>query len=243
MAEIYNKDALLDEISRRVIQLDSQRQYDEELHKTVQAYIEALDEITSVGKPDIEAIARQVINEYRQHSKATQGLNVTRKHLLAAGGAFLALLVLMAIFTGKYFGLKEGLHEFTPAVNGADGQINNRAQIIRAKLAQVFNQTAALKTAALEHYQTTLKFPSNFVELGYKNADFEDGDLVQQISFTPAGGILIQLGKSFDADTRLLLQSDALENNAVFRWKCITNIPQQHLGAASSAACQFAEHF
>jgi hypothetical protein len=243
MVEAYNKDALLDEITRRVIQLDSQRQFDEELRKTVQAYIEALDEITSVAKPDIEAIAQQVISEYQLNAQAAYGLNVTRKHMLAAGAAFLALLLFMAIFTGKYFGLKEGLYGAAPTANVNDGQVNNRAQIIRAKLAQVFTQAAPLKLAALEHYQTTLKFPTNFDELGYKRDDFEDGDLIKNINFTPTGGILIALGNGFDANTNLLLQSDALENKAVFRWKCTTNIPQLYLGPASSAPCQFSENF
>ncbi|HEY6527380.1 MAG TPA: pilin [Cellvibrionaceae bacterium] len=243
MVDVYNKDALLDEITRRVIQLDSQRQFDEELRKTVQAYIEALDEITSVAKPDIEAIAQQVINEYQQNAKTAYGLSITRNHIFAAGAVFLALLLFMAIFTGKYFGLKEGLYGIAPAVNANDSQVNNRAQLIRAKLVQAFNQTAPLKVAALEHYQTTLKFPATFDELGYKSTDFEDGDLIEHINFTSAGGILITLGKGFDANTRLLLQSDALENKAVFRWKCTTNIPQLYLGAASSAPCQFSETF
>ena len=106
MAATLDKDALLDEITRRVIQLDSQRQFDEDLHKTVSAYIEALDEITSVGKSDIEAIAQQVINEHRQ-LRAAPGFILTLKHGLVAGAVLLAVLLFMAIYTGKYFGLKE----------------------------------------------------------------------------------------------------------------------------------------
>lgn len=238
MADTLNKDALLDEITRRVIQLDSQRQFDEDLHKTVSAYIEALDEITSVGKSDIEAIAQQVINEHRQ-LRAAPGFIFTLKHGLIVGAVLLAVLLFMAIYTGKYFGLKEALSNGssdTPA-----SQINNRAQIIRAKLSEVFVVLSPLKTAALEHYQTTLKFPSNFAEIGYQQADFIDGKLIRAIVFTAEGGILVSLGASFDDNTKLLLQSDALKNNAVFKWQCKTTLPQHYLGPTSAAPCEYAQ--
>jgi|GEM_PF-6721891 len=238
MANDLNKDALLEEITRRVIQLDSQRQFDAELNRTINAYIEALDEITTLGKSDIEAIAQQVINEYHQQPKG--GLpRLQPKHWLIAGAALLGLVVLMAIFVGKYFGLKEGLNS-SPADNTTN-QVNNRAQIIRAKLAQVFVQVAPLKVAALEHYLNTLKFPNDFAQLGYKRGEFEDGSLVEKIEFTPAGGILIYLGSSFDAGAKVLLLSDALENNAVFKWRCTTTLPQHYLGPTSAAPCEHSQ--
>lgn len=239
--EPLNKEALLEEITRRVIQLDSQRQFDQDLHDTVNAYVEALDEITAVGKTDIEAIARQVINEYSHKGAGQQGLTLNLKHGLIAGVALLALLLVMAIFAGKYFGLKEGVTAGVPQAD--DSQINNRALIIRAKLAQVFVLMAPLKVAALEHYQTTLKFPSNYEELGYKSREFEDGRLVDKIEFTAEGGILLQLGKDFDPNSKLLLLSDALENNQVFKWRCKTTIPQHYLGPVSAAPCEFADNF
>ncbi len=238
MTATINKDALLEEITRRVIQLDSQRQFDNDLRMTVNAYIEALDEITSLSKADIEALAQQVIDEH-QRPKPQLGLGLTTKHWLMAGGGLFTLILLMAIFTGKYFGLKEGLYSgTTPA---GENQINNRAQIIRAKLAQVFTQVSPLKVATLEHYQSTLKFPTTFTEIGYKTADFVDGNLIKAIDFTAEGGILIKLGSSFDSDAKVLLQSDALQNNAIFKWQCKTTIPQQYLGPVSAAPCEFTQ--
>ncbi|MDZ7922454.1 MAG: pilin, partial [Marinagarivorans sp.] len=122
-------------------------------------------------------------------------------------------------------------------------QMNNRALIIRAKLAQVFALVSPLKLAALEHYQNTLKFPSQFEELGYKRQEFEDGKLIDRIEFTAEGGILLQLGKDFDPNSKLLLLSDALKNHQIFKWQCKTNIPQHYLGPISAAACEFSEGF
>lgn len=241
MAEQFNKEALLEEITRRVIQLDSQRQFDQELHNTVKAYIEALDEITSVGKPDIETIARQVINEYSVKGAVQQSLTLNLKHSLIAGALLLVLLLIMALFAGKYFGLKEGVTGGVPQQD--DSQINNRAMIVRAKLAQVFVQLAPLKVAALEHYQTVLKFPTNFAEIGYNASEFEDGKLIDKIEFTAQGGILVQLGRDFDPNSKLLLLSDALENKQIFKWQCKTNIPQHYLGPVSAAPCEFADNF
>ena len=46
---------------------------------------------------------------------------------------------------------------------------------------------------------------------------------------------LVSLGTSFDDNTKLLLQSDALKNNAVFKWQCKTTLPQHYLGPTSGA--------
>jgi hypothetical protein len=217
MTEQINKDALLDEITRRVIQIDGQRQFDQDLRNTVNAYIDALNEITHLSKADIEAIAQQVIAEYQQPKAAGQ-FRITRKQGLVAGGALFSLILLMAIFTGKYFGLKEGLDSGAAPDSGS--QANNRAHIIRVKLSQVIVQVTPLKTAALEHYQTTLKFPSSFAEIGYNSSDFIDGKLITALEFTAEGGILLELGSSFDPQSKLLLQSNALQNGAIFKWTC-----------------------
>lgn len=229
-----SKETLLDDILRKVIEIDRRKKHDSELKERIQDHISALTEVTSLPQEEIERIAQQICSE---HQRGPFDFDL----LLKLPKIFYISLVVL-LFIGAisiwflHFGYQRGVKDSSPNIEHITE--NRRAEFIKKYLNTALSELNMVKINYLEDYMATGSFPTSLHEVGMNEADVKS-DVIDSVRFTEDSGIKVLLSPLFGKEKYLVLETDQDKTNGSFIWRCYTNIPQKLLGAKSASFCDY----
>lgn len=229
-----SKEALLDDILKKVIEIDRRKKYDSELKDRIQDHVSALTEVTSLPQEEIEKIAQQICSEH-QRGPFDLGL------LLKLPKTFYISLVVF-LFIGAisiwflHFGYQKGVKDSSPNIEYVTE--NRRAEFIKKYLNTALSELNMVKLSYLEDYMATGNFPMSLPQLGLNETDVKS-DVIDSVKFLENSGIKASLSPLFGEEKYLILETEQDKGNGHFIWRCYTNIPQKLLGAKSASFCDY----
>jgi len=242
--KINQREELLDKLTKRVLDLDLKRSLGEDinLREVALDHINALDEITSIDKSEIEQIANQIIKEYQEKQTTSQKfhgfLSKNRKELLIF---LIATLFALVIFFGILLlnSSKSNDINVPPSAGLTQTSETNRVYYVRAMLAQVVSQMTGAKMLFTEFYMVTGKMPSKFEDMEYALLDLQDSNLIKKANITKSGELVVLLSDDFGENKVVKLVSSTNRSGTNIKWVCETNLEPKFLGISQTAFCKY----
>ena len=215
-----------------------------ELDSKVSARKNALDQVKALL---LEEIATYVYTS----SSSTQSLGadyqkqfVQNVKNISAG--FLGAKVLDENWDGNIFWLRAEIHadpgkildELKTALNTVPATSTydvadtstvmpvHRNYVQKANLASAINLIMPIKIQMLEYYQMMGDWPTTFEQLGLKQADMRDGDLLDSVKIGKAGEMTVRLGQKFGDKKYFTLKPEVIMGGMNIKWVCKTNMPK-----------------
>lgn len=102
----------------------------------------------------------------------------------------------------------------------------HRNYVQKASLASALNLVMPVKIQLLEYYQSMGAWPTSFDQLGLKQADMRDGDLLEQLKLGKNGEMILNLGQKFGDKKYLSLKPETIMGGMNIKWTCKTNMPK-----------------
>jgi len=251
--------AILDEITRRVFELEGEQRHFDHHSEELQAHIAALAEVSRVPRHEIEAIAYALTHDQRIQPR---GLRFWHP---------VAVILTMASVAGIWFFInrppaqapvvappkppvatpppqaplpQEAIPASTPPQIAPPKppalplQVEN-LYVQRAALANVFSRVVVLKTYVAIYYAENGKHPENFKQLGMADEDMNDGEYIKQVKILPEGSLRVELTDFFGKGRFLTLTQHAIMGGTQIKWECFSNLAPEVLtiGYNGSSYC------
>lgn len=130
--------------------------------------------------------------------------------------------------------LKLALNSPPPAnayelANSADVSPVHRNYVQKANLASALVLVMPIKIQLMEYYQTMGEWPTSFDQLGLKQSDMRDGDLLEQVKLGKNGEMIMNLGKKFGNQKYFSLKPELIMGGMNIKWMCKTNMPKTEI--------------
>lgn len=102
----------------------------------------------------------------------------------------------------------------------------HRNYVQKANLASALMLATPVRMQIMEYYQSMGDWPSSFDNLGLRQADMSDGDLLDQIKLGKQGEMILMLAKKFGDKKYLSLKPELIMGGMNVKWVCKTNMPK-----------------
>jgi len=240
------KDQILKMLTKRVLDLDLKRSLGEDidLQEIALDHINALDEITSIDKSEIEKIADQIIKEYQEKQTPKQKLyqffkKYSRELVIFLIASLLVLVIFLSFLLFRFSEPNNTSQNFdSPLTQPSE---TNRIFYVRSMLAQVVSQMTGVKMYFAEFYMAAGKMPNKFEDLKDIMLDLQDSPLIEKADITKSGELVVFLSDDFGEGKVVKLKSSTSRSGMNVKWVCETNLEKKFLGVSQAAFCTYNE--
>lgn len=99
----------------------------------------------------------------------------------------------------------------------------------KANLGSVLALVMPIRMQLTEYYQTMGDWPTSFDQLGLKQSEMRDGDLLEQIKLGGDGEMIMALGQKFGNKKYFSLKPELIMGGMNIKWICKTNLPKTEI--------------
>jgi hypothetical protein len=213
-----------------------------------------LDSKVSARKNALDQVKSQLLEEIATYvyssSSSTQSLGADYQkqfvqNIKNVSAGFLGAKILEETWDGNIFWLRAELRanpdkileELKTALNAPPAATSYavadsatmptyRHYVQKANLGSVVNMIMPIKVQMHEYYQSIGEWPTTFDELGLKQSDMRDGDLLDAVKLGKQGEMIMLLGKKFGDKKYFTLRPEAIMGGMNIKWVCKTNMPR-----------------
>ncbi len=222
-----SEERIQQDIIDRVLALDGNQTAVSIRASEAEATVEALAELTTLDRADIDAVARQVRLEHDARLTFAQRV---RNFLEDSGykvlGAMLASFVVIAIFSYTARNTITStvvVGNTTPPMHAAHST-SQHDYVKAAELAQVLNSVSFLRAAAMQYYLETGAFARSIDELGFASREMTDGEYIDAVNINADGVIIATLSDRFGDGQHLALVPRVVMGGTQVKWACETTL-------------------
>lgn len=105
----------------------------------------------------------------------------------------------------------------------------NRSYVQKANMANALVLVNPIKMSMLEYYQYSGSWPSSFEQLGLKESEMSDGDLIDRVVLGKDGEVKVMLGKKFGVKKYYKINPEFIMGGMNMKWICVTNMPRNEV--------------
>ena len=107
----------------------------------------------------------------------------------------------------------------------------HRNYVQKANLASAITMVMPIKLQIMEYYQSMGEWPSSFDQLGLKQSDMSDGNLLDHVKLGKNGEMVLALSRKFGDKKYFSLRPELIMGGMNVKWTCKTNMPKIEIPA------------